>query len=165
MAELLIRYRQPGDLESCVKVLRAVHAADRYPMNWPKDPVRWLSPADGVQAWVAVDGGTDVVGHVVVQGAADASAKTASVVRLFVDPKARGRGIGARLLDHAGQWATERGIGLVLEVTADERSSAVALYERSGWRRTGTREANWTTPEGKPVMLHSYVLPEGTRQG
>ncbi|NUR59158.1 MAG: GNAT family N-acetyltransferase, partial [Catenulispora sp.] len=110
--------------------------------------------AEGLHAWVAVAGDGEVVGHVMVQG----TAPTASVTRLFVAPSARGQGLGARLLNRARQWAADHGIDLDLEVTADERSSAIALYERTGWRRTGTEQASWTGPSGEPVLLHRYVL-------
>ncbi|NUR63893.1 MAG: GNAT family N-acetyltransferase, partial [Catenulispora sp.] len=65
-----IRDRRPSDLEGCVKALNAVHASDGYPMNWPEDPVGWLTPAEGLHAWVAVAGDGEVVGHVMVQGTA-----------------------------------------------------------------------------------------------
>jgi GNAT superfamily N-acetyltransferase len=165
MPEIRIRDRRPCDLEGCVEALLAVHVSDGYPMNWPGDPVGWLSPADGLRAWVAVADGIGVVGHVMVQGADGKSTQVASVARLFVGPQARGQGLGARLLGHARQWAEDRGIGLVLEVVADERSRAFALYERTGWRRTDTQEAPWTGPDGKTVLLHRYALPEDTRQG
>jgi GNAT superfamily N-acetyltransferase len=165
MVETRIRDRQPCDLEGCVEALLAVHVSDGYPMNWPEDPAGWLTPADGLRAWVAVADDIGVVGHVMVQGFSAGSAQVASVARLFVAPEARSQGLGARLLGHARQWAADRGIGLVLEVTADERSSAVALYERTGWRRTDTQEAPWTAADGSPVLLHRYVLQEDTGQG
>lgn len=165
MVEVRIRERQLCDLEGCVEALLAVHGSDGYPMNWPEDPVGWLAPVDGLRAWVAVASGVGVVGHVMVQGVIGAGTQVASVARLFVAPEARGHGLGARLLGHARQWAADGGIGLVLEVTAEERSSAVALYERTGWRRIDTQEALWTAPDGKPVFLHRYALSEDTGQG
>jgi Ser/Thr protein kinase RdoA (MazF antagonist)/GNAT superfamily N-acetyltransferase len=152
-----IRDRRPSDLADCVSALRAVHETDGYPMNWPEDPIAWLSPADGLQAWVAVTDDGGVAGHVMLQSTSTAS--VSAVARLFVAPRARGCGLGARLLDHVRQWAAERGIDLVLEVTAGERSSAIALYERTGWRRTGTEQASWTAPSGEPVLLYRYALP------
>lgn len=157
MIDSRIRDRRPSDLPACVRALLAVHESDGYPMNWPEDPIAWLSPADGLQAWVAVTDDGDVAGHVMLQGTSTPS--VAAVARLFVAPLARGRGFGARLLDQARQWAADRGIDLVLEVTADERSSAIALYERTGWRRIGTEQASWTAPSGEPVLLHRYALP------
>lgn len=162
MSELRIRDRQPSDLDGCVEALRAVRAVDGYPMNWPADPAGWLTPTGSLGAWVAVaDGGDDadvVVGHVLVQSADGECARAAELGRLFVAPAARGNSLGARLLDRAREWAARRGTDLVLEVTADERSSAIALYERTGWQRTGSYRADWTTPDGAPVSLHRYAL-------
>ncbi|MDJ0346794.1 GNAT family N-acetyltransferase [Streptomyces sp. H10-C2] len=131
-----------------------MHTSDGYLMNWPPDPVGRLTPADGLRAWVAVADEVGIVGHVMVQAVNGESPQVASVARLFVAPKARTHGLGARVLDHPRQWAADHGIVLVLEVAADERSSAITLYERTGWRRTDTQRAHWTAPDGAPVFLH-----------
>ncbi len=164
MAEIRIRERQPSDLDGCVEALRAVQQADGYPVAWPADPARWLSPAGSPGAWVAVAEADVVVGHVLVQSV-DGEAAVVEVGRLFVAPGARGNSLGARLLDRVRTWAAERGVGLVLEVTADQRSGAIALYERTGWRRVDTYRADWTAPDGAPVTLHRYVLQPETPVG
>jgi GNAT superfamily N-acetyltransferase len=150
-----LRERPENDLEECVSVLRLVHEADRYPMVWPGDPARWLSPASLLRAWVAVTRTEELVGHVLLRAAQDPD--TLEVARLFVSPRARGEGLGAALLDRAGAWAGQRGRRLELEVVADERSPAIALYERAGWRRTGTVTAEWTAPDGGCVAVHRYI--------
>lgn len=33
---------------------------------------------------------------------------------------------------------------------------AIALYERTGWRSTGSEVADWCTPAGEPVVLRRY---------
>jgi GNAT superfamily N-acetyltransferase len=128
-------------------------------MIWPRDPVHWLSPAATVRAWVAerpsADGGGLVLGHVLLQRTS--SPGTLEIGRLFVAPAGRGLGLGAALLETAGARADTEGYGLELEVVADERSHAIALYERTGWRRTGTVTAEWTRPDGGRVRLHRYV--------
>ncbi len=53
---------------------------------------------------------------------------------LFVLPRARKLGVGAALLERAGQFAEETNAkGLVLETASD--NPAQKLYERLGWRR------------------------------
>jgi GNAT superfamily N-acetyltransferase len=150
-----LRERSENDLEECVSVLRLVHEVDRYPMVWPRDPARWLSPASLLRAWVAVTRTEELVGHVLLRATRDPDAL--EVARLFVSPNARGEGLGAALLDRAGAWAEEQGRRLELEVVADERSRAIALYEREGWRRTGTLTAEWTAPDGGCVVVHRYI--------
>ncbi|MEU8289190.1 GNAT family N-acetyltransferase, partial [Micromonospora sp. NPDC048905] len=86
---------------------------------------------------------------------------TAALARLFVVPAARGLALGSALLARARQWANARGIDLVLDVTCDD-AAATALYERTGWRCTGTSTAPWTAPDGSPVSLRHYALRSDT---
>jgi ribosomal protein S18 acetylase RimI-like enzyme len=87
--------------------------------------------------------------------ATDTTTQAAEVSRLFVASAARRRGVAVALLRQAMQWAEAHDLGLVLEV-ADHLQGAVALYERTGFRRVTTRQADWTTPDGQPVTLHQY---------
>ncbi|WP_328417320.1 GNAT family N-acetyltransferase [Micromonospora sp. NBC_00389] len=162
MSRPLIRRRRATDLDGCVAALALVHQADRYPLNWPADPHRWLREPRPARAWVAIDDDGTVVGHVAVQRMPDRAdvplaRPTAEVARLFVLPAARGRALGSALLARTRQWAGERGTDLVLEV-ADGDAAAAALYERTGWRRTGTSTASWTAPDGSAVSMHHYTL-------
>jgi len=60
-----------------------------------------------------------------------------ALVAMFVAPEARGRGIGAALVDAVVGWALARqASGLTLWVTASN-TAALALYERCGFRPTG----------------------------
>lgn len=52
---------------------------------------------------------------------------------LFVEPGARGAGIGAALLTHAEQFAHETGASRLTLSTAHTNVSAQRLYERHGW--------------------------------
>lgn len=152
----VVRRRTPPDLGACVRVLGAVHRSDGYPVNWLPSPRAWLTGGALVSAWVAESDGR-VSGHVALSrsGAGDAapglwSARTtgadagaaAVVGRLFVDPRARGRGIGALLMAQAVAEARRRGLHPVLDVVASD-TAAVALYERLGWRPLGTVEQEW----------------------
>ncbi|MET8525187.1 GNAT family N-acetyltransferase [Micromonospora sp. NPDC005172] len=156
-----LRRRRAADLDGCVAALAEVHRVDRYPVNWPADPHRWLREPRPADAWVAVDDAA-VVGHVAVHrvpNRADtpSAPPTAEVARLFVVPSARGLALGGALLDRVRQWASARGTDLVLEVTSDD-AAAVALYERTGWRYTGSSTAPWTAPDGSAVSLRHYTL-------
>ncbi|MGW5668927.1 GNAT family N-acetyltransferase [Micromonospora sp. NPDC003776] len=165
MNGIRIRDRTAADLPHCVAILTAVHRLDRYPLNWPADPERWLSPPDAVHAWVAETEQGAILGHVAVNRVASAAEPAAlpaaEVSRLFVTPAARGHRVGNQLLTHARRWATEHRLPLVLEIVDRERSApAVALYEQSGWRHTGTTTATWTDPEGRPVRVRRYALTD-----
>ncbi|BCJ72745.1 GNAT family N-acetyltransferase [Catellatospora sp. IY07-71] len=151
---LVVRPREASDLPACVEALAAVHSSGAgYPTRWPADPVAWLTPGDLAQGWVAVLGEA-VVGQVLLR---DSNAHGHNISRLFVSPAAQGAGVAAALLDTAVTWARDRDLPLMLEVTA-HAAAAIRLYERTGWRRTGTTVAAWTAPDGSPVDVHRYVL-------
>ncbi|MEU7589663.1 GNAT family N-acetyltransferase [Micromonospora sp. NPDC049230] len=170
-----IRRRRATDLDGCVAALAEVHRVDAYPLNWPADPHRWLREPHPARAWVAVapdatataedaepDADAEIVGHVSVRrlpspATGPPARPTAEVARLFVAPTARGLELGSALLARARQWASVRGIDLVLDVTCGD-AAAAALYERTGWRCTGVSVAQWTAPDGSPVSLRHYAL-------
>ncbi len=141
---------------------------DGYPTRWPADPERWISPPGLLAAWVAVDGGM-VCGHIALVAGVDDSRLVnvsgrqaedlAAVSRLFVRPGYRGQRIGETLLDTVTLYATEHGLGLVLDVIDESRSAAIALYERGGWQLVGVHPASWMTPDGARPQLRLYVLP------
>jgi len=164
-----VHRREPSDLEECVRVLAAVHAADGYPVHWPERPGAWLAPPSLLGAWVARREG-QVIGHVGLcrSGPGDAAPAlwsdlagapvdgTAVVGRLFVAPAARGHGVGGLLMATVVQAARERGLHPVLEVVSTDVAAA-ALYERLGWRRLATVDQEWTP--GRPVTVHCYAAP------
>ena len=137
---------------------REVYRTSGYPTNWPADPAGWLTPAGTVGAWVAASNEVTVAGHLLLRRlpANSAGQAIAEVSRLFVAPSARRQGVAQALLDQAMHWATANSHDLVLEVT-DNLGAARALYEQAGFRRSGTQRADWTTPEGQPVILHRYT--------
>jgi ribosomal protein S18 acetylase RimI-like enzyme len=137
MWSVLIRERRDEDLAVCVELLREVHQQAGYPINWPADPARWLSPESALGCWVAVVDDR-VVGHVVLTAVRD----HAEVERLFVDPTATGQGIGRQLLEHCVTTAAALNRELSLEVV-DNRGAAVHLYRRAGWLETGRTPIDW----------------------
>ncbi|SDK64019.1 Ribosomal protein S18 acetylase RimI [Nonomuraea maritima] len=142
-----IRPRTPADLDACVEALAAVQVADRYPVDWPDDPARWLTPDGVTGAWIAVEDAS-VLGHVAVT-------HDGEITRLYVAPSARGCGLATRLLDTVA--SAVRG-PLRLQVSS-EGTAAIACYERAGWRRTGSTRATWHNAAGEPALLHHYVSP------
>lgn len=167
---VLIRHRDTSDLDACARVLAEVHERDQYPMNWPADPVDWLSMSATLAAWVAeLDG--RVVGHVVLCRAEEGDATppvwrertgtpiedTAVVSRLFVDPAARGHGTGALLMAEVVREARARGLQPLLEVLSSDLA-ATALYERLGWELLDTVEQQWHP--GETVVVRCYAAAE-----
>jgi len=167
----IIRARRHDDLGRCVALLAAVHAADGYPARWPADPHAWLTPENLLGAWVA-EGDDGLRGHVALCAAAGDDAapvwsaatglpvdRIAAVSRLFVVPRARGRGVGATLLAAACAEASARGLHPALDVVDHDRR-ARALYERAGWRRIASAPAPWALANGEHPLMHYYLAPE-----
>jgi ribosomal protein S18 acetylase RimI-like enzyme len=59
----------------------------------------------------------------------------AEVKRMYVRPAFRGRRIGQLVLDHLVEHARRHGLSLVRLETGIHQREAIALYERSGFRR------------------------------
>ena len=147
-----VRARLETDLDGCVEALRSAHEADAYPLNWPADPHRWLTPPRLLYAGVAEVSG--VIGHVAIQCLP--TTESVELSRLFVVPAWRRRAVAEALVEHARTWAAQNGYDLTLTVTDEHRSAAVAFYEAGGWIHTHTSDADWNGPDGKQVRLRHY---------
>lgn len=146
MPNIAIRDRTDADFVDCVAFLRDVHELSGYPVNWPADPKGWLTPPEALGCWViTVDG--EVAGHV----ALTADGEGALVERLFVDPKRTGGGLGRQLLDHCVTVACEANRKLSLDV-AENCHAAIALYDRTGWHRTGRTPIDWGGTQASAVI-------------
>lgn len=164
---MIIRSRGENELAECVAILAEVHRRDGYPMAWPDDPGGFLAKPDFLGAWVAVVDGR-LAGHVVLApprtadvAAALLARDAAMVSRLFVASAARGRGVGAALLEHAVREAHQRGLHPVLDVLATN-SAPIAFYERMGWRLLGTGQAQWGQNR---VTVRAYAGPGPVSSG
>lgn len=63
------------------------------------------------------------------------------LIALVVAERARRRGVGARLVEHADEWARERGAYALMLNTSVRREEAHRFYEALGFSRTGYRYA------------------------
>lgn len=164
-----IRPRTEADLDACVRVLATVHEQNAYPLNWPTDPTTWLTPRSLLAVWVAEgeDGedGQGIIGHIVLSRSEEGDAAaalwnrgpTAVINRLYVDPAARGRGVGAALMERAVAEAEFRGLHPVLDVASTD-TAAAALYERLGWTLLAAEvEQEWGP--GQRVKVRCYAAP------
>jgi GNAT superfamily N-acetyltransferase len=154
-----VRERCGDDLDELVAIAARVHRADAYPIYLPDgDFIRFLTRPKPLAAWVALLGG-DVVGHIALNAEASppvmrlvrdvvTDGAVAFVARLLVDPSARRRGAGARLLDHARSEAIARGLVPMLDVVdTPSASAAISLYRRQGWQEEG--RTTFTVGDGR----------------
>ncbi|WP_067472402.1 GNAT family N-acetyltransferase [Nocardia amamiensis] len=163
---VIIRPRTAADLHGCAAALRQVHEVDRYPDTWPTDPMAWLSPSKLIAARVAEQAGR-VVGHVGLGTSGEppwavhravGTLAVAWVIRLYVIPSARRAGVGSQLLAASVRMAASRGQCAALTVES-RGAAAIALYERSGWRRVRSAPGDWHTGEEQAAWMHYYVSP------
>jgi len=110
------------------------------------------SPLDAyAHVWVARRDG-EVVGSVALRRVDDA---TYYLKRMYLRDSLRGQGLGARLLAVALDAARQAGARQVQLDTSTEMVAAQRLYERAGFRRTGTRTEAGTRDSRCEVL---YVL-------
>ncbi len=83
------------------------------------------------------------------------SAKVARVRLLLVDPKARGLGLGARLVDECVRFARRAGYNKITLWTHSVLAAARHVYQKAGFRLTATeRHKSW----GQPVTSEFWDL-------
>jgi DNA-binding MarR family transcriptional regulator/GNAT superfamily N-acetyltransferase len=133
---IVLRAPQPGDYGWIVQRHGALYAdeygwdetfealvarivADYAEQNDPKREAAWIAEVDG-----------EPVGCVLCVRKDDA---TAQLRLLLVDPRARGRGIGGRLIDECLRFARRAGYERIVLWTNDVLHDARRLYERAGF--------------------------------
>jgi GNAT superfamily N-acetyltransferase len=67
----------------------------------------------------------------------DGSPGAAGLFGMWVDPRARGGGVGGALVDAVLAWARSRGYRRILLDVGDENAAAIALYARRGFVPNG----------------------------
>ena len=117
----------------------------------------WRQQLETLATFVAVDERVDLG---IARGVTDHSiADQAFLVSMWVAPEARGKRAGERLIQAVAGWARDTGhTRLVLDV-ADANISAIALYERMGFIRTG--ETGALPPPREHILEHRRALDLG----
>lgn len=81
--------------------------------------------------WVAEHDGA-IIGSCGVYPVADG---TYELRKMYLHPKARGLGVGKRLLDRATSWARQRGGRRIVLDTTEQMTRAIVFYEAHGFVR------------------------------
>jgi DNA-binding MarR family transcriptional regulator/GNAT superfamily N-acetyltransferase len=117
--------------------------------NDPKRERCWIAEMDG-----------EIVGCVFLakdaaKNSAKNSAKVARIRLLLVDPKARGLGVGARLVDECIRFARRAGYKKITLWTHSVLTAARHIYQKAGFRLMRTdRHRSW----GRPVTSEHWDL-------
>jgi mycothiol synthase len=111
----------------------------------PFDPTMWL---------VAVDGSDQIVGLCLPRAKGAEYPGVGWLDTVGVRADYRGRGLGSALLRHGFRVLSERSFTVVeLEVDSENRSGAVALYERAGMHARKCYEIHRKTMRGDPEAI------------
>ena len=129
---------RPGDLGMVVYLHGVIYARERgfdptfeaYVAGPLSEFVRRGSSRE--RLWLAEHGGR-IVGCIAIVAA---SPRTAQLRWFLVDPSARGRGLGKRLLGEAVAFSKASGYAEVVLWTESALTAAAALYQAAGFRRT-----------------------------
>ncbi|GHC99438.1 N-acetyltransferase [Streptomyces violarus] len=112
--------------------------------------------------WAAYDGDR-VLGTVSLAFPGKANSRhRAELVKLMVDPDARGRGLGRRLLATAEEAAAAAGVTL-LHLDTETGSPAERLYRSAGWTAIGAIPDYAASPDGvlRPTTIYYKHVPAG----
>ncbi|NLE70985.1 MAG: GNAT family N-acetyltransferase [Actinomycetales bacterium] len=160
-----VRVAEPDDLERVGELTAQAYLTDALvdPDHWYVGELRDAARrAREATVLVAVDGDR-VVGTITLAPAGSPYAEIAQqgemeLRMLAVDPAARGRGVGERLM----RAAIERGLGwgahAVVLSTMPEMRAAQRVYDRMGLRRAPERD--WTGESG--ITFLTYVADQTT---
>src|SRR5262249_40909227 len=96
--------------------------------NWPA--IVWGQQVEDFATFVAVLGSEDVG---VVRGARHGRPDVRELISMWVDPAARRKGVGSKLIDAVVEWAKRDGaVALILDV-AERNNAATAFYALNGF--------------------------------
>jgi GNAT superfamily N-acetyltransferase len=138
MDSLRFRPAAPDDAAALSRLLGQLGyptAAEEIP-----DRLEKLYARPGTAVVVAEAAG-EVVGAITLHlfPALHTSAPIAWLTAVVVDEKARGKGVGSALLEHAEEWAIQRGASRISLTSALHRVRAHKFYKDRHYEQTGVR--------------------------
>ena len=137
-----LRAAGPGDLELFAALEAEVFSEDPWTPYMIAEELS--SPAS--RSWIATDGSGDVVGD------------QADVMTIGVRSHARGRGIGAAILDALLGWSREAGAREIFLDVRPSNESAIHLYETRGFVEIGRRPRYFRNPVEEAVEMRASLI-------
>jgi len=120
----------PADLDAILNIEQA-----SFSVPWQREHFEHEMAAPHSFPFVAESSGS-IVGYVCLMSLFE----EAQILDIAVAPQQRGKGIAQLLMDHAVAVAREKKAEVLALEVRSTNSSAITLYERCGFVRTGVRE-------------------------
>ncbi|OGU15963.1 MAG: ribosomal-protein-alanine N-acetyltransferase [Geobacteraceae bacterium GWC2_53_11] len=127
---IVIRPMAPADLDAILNIEQA-----SFSVPWQREHFEHEMAAPHSFPFVAESSGS-IVGYVCLMSLFE----EAQILDIAVAPQQRGKGIAQLLMDHAVAVAREKKAEVLALEVRSTNSSAITLYERCGFVRTGVRE-------------------------
>ena len=147
---LHIEPAQPRDADAVAKL----HAQSFY-RGWPRQDIEAYLLDSDTPTLVACDSKRKVAGFAMLRLLGD----DVELMTIAVEPKYRGKGIGAALLHACFEdllmTASKR---MVLEVAADN-PAAIRLYGKLGFTKVSERKGYYARPDGQPATALVMARP------
>lgn len=133
-------------MQADAPVIAELHAKGFY-RGWPVEEFTAYIAGSDTPVYVACDARRRIAGFLMLRLVAD----EAELITIAVDPKWRGKGVGAALL-RAGfeDLRMTRARKLFLEV-AEDNPAATALYRAHGFAEVGRRQGYYARANGTPA--------------
>lgn len=139
-----IRFAQTADLSQIVAIYNAtipgrMATADTAPVT-VSDREEWFKEFDPScrPLWVLTDASGEVQGWLSLHSFYGRPAYAATVeVSVYTHPRARRRGVGKTLLDHALEASPPLGIRTMLGFVFGHNAPSIALFEQAGFKTWG----------------------------
>ena len=142
-----LRVAEPGDLE----IFAALEAEVFAEAPWTPPMIAEELSAPASRYWIATDESGDVVGY----GGAKVGGDQADVMTVGVRAHARGRGIGAAILDTLLDWSREAGARDIFLDVRPSNEGAIGLYESRGFVEIGRRPRYFRNPVEDAVEMRA----------
>ena len=144
-----LRVAGPGDLELFAALEAEVFAEDPWTPYMLAEELS--SPAS--RYWIARGEDDTPLGYAGVKIGGD----QADVMTIGVRPEARGRGLGAALLDTLLRWAAAAGAHEIFLDVRPSNAAAIGLYESRGFVEIGRRPRYFRNPVEEAMEMRALL--------
>ena len=161
-----VREMTEADQDAALAILNAAiidgNATSRYECPAKEDWVAGLLP---VCRYVYEEDG-EVLGFIVLHPFSDRPCYYGvGEISIYVDERARGRGVGKALLGKVVDESVKQGFWCLTSNIYATNAASIALHESLGFRRIGTRERLMKTIHGEWMSVVMYELRRQDEDG